>query len=330
MTLAVPDGAWGIVLGPAGAGKTTLLEAIAGVRRVTSGRVVLRGVDVTTVPAERRGAALVHQHAFLFPHLTVAENIRYGARDAAFAREVSRRLGADVLEHQPVSSLSGGERQVVALARALAAEPSILLLDEPFAALDPRRRARTRSELRSFQQQRGITVLHVTHDFEEAGTVGDVAIVLDAGRVVQVASPAALFRHPANGAVADFLGAENLFVGTIERLGDGADGVAPLRFTGEGLVLFAVGDHAGGAGHAVIRGDEIVISHGGEGSSSMRNAFHGIVREIAPAGPLARVSVDVGPTPLVAIVTGESSRALDLKVGDDVVLSCKATTVHLC
>lgn len=330
ISFTVPTHGWGIVLGPAGSGKTTLLETIAGVRHASSGRVLLHGADSTMLPPERRGVGLVHQHAWLFPHLTVAENIGYGTRDPGIVRDLAARLGADALMQRPVASLSGGERQVVALARALAPTPATLLLDEPFAALDPGRRSRVRSELHRIHRERGMTVLHVTHDFDEAGTLGDVAIVLDAGRVMQVAPPATLFRQPATGAVADFLGAENVFAGIIERHGAADEGVAALRFLGDGFVLAAVGDHAGGPGHAVIRGEDVVLSRGAAAATSMRNVLPGVVCEVAQRGVLVRVSVQVGATTIVAVVTASAARELELQAGIPVVASVKATAVHLC
>jgi ABC-type Fe3+/spermidine/putrescine transport system ATPase subunit len=206
VSFGIPRGAWGVVLGPAGAGKTTLLETIAGVRRASQGIVRLRGIPVTLLPAEERRVGIVYQFGFLFPHVSVAENVAYGTRDAAYARELGRRFGIDALWDRRVTALSGGERQVVALARALAPRPDVLLLDEPFASLDPRGRTRVRRELRSLVHEQGVTVLQVTHDLAEAEAEADVAILLDGGRVAQAGTPVELFRQPASSAVADFLG----------------------------------------------------------------------------------------------------------------------------
>ncbi|MEO7456246.1 MAG: ATP-binding cassette domain-containing protein [Gemmatimonadaceae bacterium] len=330
-TFTIPANAWGIVLGPAGSGKTTLLETIAGVRRATSGSVVLRGVDVTQVPPEGRRVGIVHQHGYLFPHLSVSENIAYGTRDAAAASDIARRLGADALADRAVQSLSGGERQVVALARALAPGPDILLLDEPFAALDQRRRVRVRAELRRLQRERSMTVLHVTHDFVEAGTLGDIAMVMDGGRIAQVADPETLFRKPASGAVADFLGAENVFGGEVTRESSSAnDDVAALEFRGHGLTLSGVGDHPGGPGHAVIRGDEVVLSTAVQHGTSARNAIAGTVLEVARDGVLSRVTISAGDASLVAVITSASAGELSLQPGVDVIATIKATAVHLC
>jgi molybdopterin-binding protein len=328
VSITLPQGAWGIVLGPAGSGKTTLLETIAGVRAATSGRVMLRGVDVTALPAEGRRVGMVYQHGYLFPHLTVEENIAYGATADA-ARQMAERFGADAFASRAVTSLSGGERQIVALARALAPAPDIILLDEPFAALDPRRRVRVRAELRRLQRERGMTVLHVTHDFVEAGTLGDLAMVLDDGRLSQVGTPDAIFRKPASGAVADFLGAENVYSGTIARAASNDD-IATLTFSGDGLTLVGVGDHPGGAGHAVVRGEDVVLARQHPSPSSARNVLEGRILEVAPNGVLARVTIALGASTLVAIVTQESATTLGLAAGESVVASIKATAVHLC
>ncbi|HEX6050331.1 MAG TPA: ATP-binding cassette domain-containing protein, partial [Gemmatimonadaceae bacterium] len=226
ISFTVPTGAYGVVIGPAGSGKTTLLETIAGINPQTGGVLLLNGRDVQTIPPEQRELGLVYQHGYLFPHLSVEQNIAYGASDRDGAREVAARLGAWDLRDRAVESLSGGERQLVALARALARRPSILLLDEPFSALDPRRRDTTRRELRRIHRERGVTVLQVTHDFTEAGLLGDVAILLDRGRVLQSGRPEEVFRRPASPYVAEFLGAENVFAGTARLVGDD-DGSAP-------------------------------------------------------------------------------------------------------
>ena len=178
ISFEVPSGAYGVVIGPTGSGKTTLLEAIAGIAPQSDGTVSLCGRDVTNDAPDTRCIGLVYQLGFLFPHLSVEENVHYGARDRALAATVARRFGADQLYAQPVRSLSGGERQLVAIVRALARRPEVLLLDEPFSALDPTRRAAARREVRAIHREWGLTTLHVTHDFAEAGSLGDVAILL--------------------------------------------------------------------------------------------------------------------------------------------------------
>jgi molybdopterin-binding protein len=330
VSFALPAGAWGIILGSAGAGKTTLLETIAGARRAMSGRVLLRGVDVTARPPESRGVGIVYQQSYLFPHLGVEENVAYGTTDRAYAAEISRRLGVSALGGRGVSTLSGGERQIVALARALAPRPDVLLLDEPFAALDPRGRTRVRRELRAMQRELSLTVLQVTHDFAEAGTLGDLAVLLDAGRFVQAAPPEQLFRRPPTAAAAEFLGAENVYAGTAEPLAAGTDDEAgTMTFRAGELVLIGVGD-AGPSAHAVIRGEDVLLARTRAGPSSARNVFEGTISEVLVHGALARVTVDVGSVPLVATVTAGSVSELRLLPGERVVATIKAAAVHLC
>ncbi len=330
VTFALPAGAWGIVLGPAGAGKTTLLETVAGVRRADSGRIALRGADATRLPPEQRGVGIVYQHAFLFPHLSVEANIAYGARDRSYAMEIARRLGAGPLMSRAVGALSGGERQMVALSRALAPRPDILLLDEPLAAVDPRGRTRLRRELRAVQREQALTVLHVTHDFGEAGTLGDLAILLEGGRLVQAASPETLFRRPPSAAAAEFLGAENVYAGTATALDAGTeDEAGTMLFRARSFSLIGLGESTA-ATHAVIRGEDVVLSHARTGPSSARNALDGVVAEVVTHGALARVTVDIGDQPLVATVTAGSVSALGLLPGSRVVATIKATAVHLC
>jgi molybdopterin-binding protein len=324
ITFDVPAGGYGVVIGPAGSGKTTLLETIAGLVAPSAGVLRLGERDMAGVPPEQRGIGFVYQRAFLFPHLTVRANIEYGAADAAFARSIAERLEVAAFYGRDVRTLSGGERALTAIARAVAARPAILLLDEPFSALDPRRRTRVRREMRALHREFGYTVLQVTHDFTEAGLLGDVAVLLDAGRVLQWGPPDRVFREPASPYVAEFLGAENVFAGEVRALEGGA-----LEFRTGGLTLHAVGDAGAGAGHAVVRAEEVSISRSAPGSSA-RNVFEGAIAEIAPLGALTRVVVDVGGTPLVAALTSHSVRELSLAEGQRVWASFKAMAVHLC
>jgi molybdopterin-binding protein len=332
---------YGVVIGPAGSGKTTLLEVIAGLLAPQRGRVALHGADVQGVPPERRDIGLVYQHAFLFPHLTVRENVAYGAASEAALQEAAERLGVVSLYARDVAGLSGGERQLVALARALARRPRLLLLDEPFSALDPRRRTVVRREVRALHREWGLTTLQVTHDFAEAGMLGDRAILLDGGRVLQAGTPAEVFRRPASPYVAEFLGAENVFAGTARDLGEAspdwvdgepsvyAHGHRAFAFEAEGLTLYAVGDFAAGAGHAVIRAEEITVARD-QTHDSARNRFAGRVVEVSTLGALTRVTLDVRGTPLVAALTTRSAHELQLAPGLAVVASFKAMAVHLC
>lgn len=344
VSFTVPRGSYGVVIGPAGSGKTTLLETIAGIRPLRAGTISLDGRDSHGLPPEARRVGFVYQHGYLFPHLSVEGNVAYGATSPDVARETATRLGAQELLGRSVRGLSGGERQLVAIARALAAHPSILLLDEPFSALDPRRRVRVRREVRALHQEWNITVLQVTHDFTEAGLLGDVAILLDAGRVLQSGPPERVFREPGSPYIAEFLGAENVLAGTVHHLKDtapdwsashddvsdlSARGKHAIEFRAGPLTLYTVGDAEEGPGHAVIRAEEILLSVAPHPSSA-RNVFRGRITEVASSGALTRVTVNVQDTPLIAALTTRSAEELALARGNEVWASFKAMAVHLC
>jgi molybdopterin-binding protein len=345
VSFVVPGGKYGVVIGAAGSGKTTLLETIAGITTLTSGALKLGGADMAGVPPERRNTGIVYQHGYLFPHLSVEENVRYGATDIAFADAIAKRIGASELYAREVRGLSGGERQLVAIARALAPRPSVLLLDEPFSALDPRRRTLVRREVRTIARELSITVLQVTHDFTEAGLLGDVAVLIDQGRVLQSGAPERLFREPASPYIAEFLGAENVYAGEVRYLGDAlpdfaddalallARGHRAIEFRTGGLALYTVGDAPPGEGHAVIRAEEVLISAAPQ-ESSARNQFRGVVSEVATTGALTRVTVEISSVattvPIVAALTTRSAQELVLREGSEVWASFKAMAVHLC
>jgi molybdopterin-binding protein len=342
VTFVVPEGGYGVVIGPAGSGKTTLLETIAGIIPQSSGTLRLAGREASALPPESRRIGFVYQHGYLFPHLSVRQNIAYGAPDPDSVHTVAQRFGADALCDRPVRALSGGERQLVAIARALARRPALLLLDEPFSALDPRRRTIVRRELRALHREWGITVLQVTHDFTEAGLLGDVAILLDGGRVLQYGPPERVFREPASPYIAEFLGAENVFAGSVRVLGDAAPdwaeseprelarGHHAIEFRTGPLTLYSVGDAPPGASYAVIRAEEVVLSHDMPSSTSARNHFAGRVTEVATLGALTRVTLDVDGVPLVASLTTRSAKELALVPGATAYASFKAMAVHLC
>ena len=352
VSFVVPAGKYGVVIGAAGSGKTTLLETIAGIIPLANGTLRLTGKDMAGVAPDKRNAGIVYQHGYLFPHLSVQENVRYGATDFAFADDIASRIGASELYARAVRGLSGGERQLVAIARALAPRPAVLLLDEPFSALDPRRRTLVRRTVRAIARELGITVLQVTHDFTEAGLLGDVAILIDQGRVLQHGPPERLFREPASPYIAEFLGAENVFAGEVRYLNDAApdwlDGATELlagghhaiEFRSGALTLYTVGDAPPGHGHAVIRAEEVLIAAAPQ-SSSARNQFRGVVSEVATTGALTRVTVEIGgdsatagrggtSAPIVAALTTRSAQELVLREGSEVWASFKAMAVHLC
>jgi ABC-type Fe3+/spermidine/putrescine transport system ATPase subunit len=183
VSFAVPAGGYAVLAGPTASGKTTLLETIAGARTPLAGRIVLDDVDVTTLPPERRRVGMAYQHGYLFPHLDVAANVAYGARDPSVARELLARFGALALAPRRVGALSGGERQIVALCRALATRPRILLLDEPFSAIDRDRRDAVRDVVAALQREWATTTLHVTHDESDVLPLEPLRLEMRDGRL---------------------------------------------------------------------------------------------------------------------------------------------------
>ena len=223
--LAVAPGEFIALLGASGCGKTTLLRALAGFIPVAAGRIEVGGEPVGALPPERRNMAMMFQSYALWPHMNTAQNIGYGlrlrrwpkARIAERVRELVALVGLEGLERRNVTRLSGGQRQRVALARALAIDPPILLLDEPLSNLDARIRQNMRHEVRSLQQRLGLTTILVTHDREEAMSMADRMVILDAGRIAQVGTPEAVYQRPASAFVAAFMGAENAYPVNVRR-----------------------------------------------------------------------------------------------------------------
>ena len=230
----VHDGEFLFLIGPSGCGKTTTLRMIGGYERATSGEIAIRGRVVNDVPLEKRNIGMVFQSYALFPHMTVTRNVEYGLRMRKLpASERRARVGevldlvelSDLGERYP-AQLSGGQRQRVALARVIAYEPDILLLDEPLANLDKRLRDVMRVELKKLQEKVGITTVYVTHDQEEALTMADRLIVMEGGRMLQIGSPKALYNRPGTAFVATFLGETSSFRGVVESDREGVAHVA--------------------------------------------------------------------------------------------------------
>jgi ABC-type Fe3+/spermidine/putrescine transport system ATPase subunit len=224
VTLTVPAGALITLLGPSGCGKTTLMRSIAGFVTPDRGRIAVDGKDLLALPPERRSTAMLFQNYSLFPHMTVAANVGFGPRmrrvprDEAAARvaEALRLTRITELAERYPAQLSGGQQQRVALARALVTRPDILLLDEPFGALDQTLREQVQIELRKLQQSLGITTLVVTHDQLEALTLSDLIAVMNAGRIEQLGAPVEIYDRPATAFVARFMGVENLLEARLE------------------------------------------------------------------------------------------------------------------
>lgn len=333
ISLDVPTGGYALIIGPTASGKTTLLEAIAGHVRPRAGRVVLEGVDVTELPPERRKLGFVYQQYHLFPHLSVHDNIAYGLNRGtnggrtARVLELAEMLGIAPLLERGIRGLSGGEQQRVAIARALAPRPKVLLLDEPFASVDPATRAILRRELRTVHEREGITTLQVTHDFDDALRLGDLVAVLAEGRIAQHGRPEEVFRYPNSAYVARFVGSGNVISGDVRRSGEAdGEGRFAARFVSEGLTLEVVSDREGPM-HAVIRPEDLLLSTSPL-PLSVRNRLEASVQRCERLGPIVHVHLTAGRV-LMATVTVATADELELRPGRAVWVGLKATAVLL-
>ncbi len=325
VSLTIEDGEYFVLLGPSGVGKTVLMEIIAGLIRPDKGRILWDGADITSRPPEARGFSVVYQDYALFPHLTVRRNIAYGLAAASARPDRIRRQVAglaeilrikEILDRYP-KSLSGGEQQRVALARALAVEPQLLLLDEPLSALDVNTRLRLRKELKRINTELNVSVLHITHDPQEAITLGDRICVMLDSRIRQVGTAAELFHEPCEPDVARFLGMKNILPVSEVKAG--------VCFVYDRQIQVSAADET--TTHIWIRPEEIVISTEAF-ESSARNQFRCLVAEIDHHNSLLAVQVVCGRMSLTALITYRSLKELGIGVGAEVYITFKSSAVH--
>ena len=321
LTLALGRETFALV-GPSGAGKTTVLRAVAGLVRPERGRVVLDGEVLfdsssgVALPPEERRVGFVFQDYALFPHMSVEQNVAYGSRNGT--GELLERFGIAHLARARPGELSGGERQRVGLARALARDPGVLLLDEPLSALDPHTRAALRLELKELLDELDLPVLLVTHDFHDAAVLADRVAAVTDGRVRQIGTPSELVAAPADAFVASFTGA-NVLAGAARP---GADGLTEVALA-DGGVVYSVDDALGDVEVAVYPWD-VSISREQPRDSAL-NHVHGAITSLVVVGNRARVQV----RGLVAEVTAASVERLGLEEGDVVMASFKAAATRL-
>jgi ABC-type sugar transport system ATPase subunit len=321
------------ILGPTGAGKTTLLRVMNALVRPDRGRFLWRGQE-TRGPVGldlRRRMAMAFQEPLLF-HGTVFDNVAYGLALRGVRGEPLRErvtaalelLDIDRLAQQSSRTLSGGEAQRTALARALVLDPELLLLDEPLASLDPPTRDRLGAELRRIVRDRGLTCAWVTHDQTEAQEVADRIAVLDGGEVLQVGPAAEVFQRPATARVARFVGTRNLLAATaVATAGERVEVVvAGSRLVGRGPAP------AGAALLLCVRPEEIVLHPPGSAPAGAINTLSGAVSQVRPLGATVEVGVDCG-VPLVALVTRRAAEELAVRPGAAVTASFRPAATHL-
>ena len=334
VSLEIQQGEFLVLLGPSGSGKSTLLRAIAGLVEVDHGRVSLHGRDVTGVSARDRGVGFVFQHYALFRHMSVADNVEFALRVRRMRRSerVARRMellklvALEGMDDRLPTQLSGGQQQRVAVARALAHRPEVLLLDEPFGALDAKIREELRRTIRQIQQELGVTTILVTHDQDEAFAMADRIGVMHQGRLLEVGSPDDLYALPRTRFVATFLGAANLLLGYREG--------SELRFERPGAEAVTPREIV-----AVIRPEEVELTTGNI-PDGLTHVGSGTVQELQFSGPTERLRVRMsmeGPVPatpdregadgsswlLDASRTFPEQRANPLSIGQRVTVSAR-------
>ena len=332
ITLSVAPGEFFALLGPSGSGKSTLLRLIAGFNRNQSGKVLIGGRDVGPVPPWQRDVGMVFQSYALWPHMTVTQNVAFGMEERRLPRDDIRRKVAAVLELVELTGLesrrpgqlSGGQQQRVAIARTLAIEPQVLLLDEPLSNLDAKLRVQTRQELKKLQKRLGITTIFVTHDQEEAMTTCDRIAVMDQGVIQQVGTPMELFDHPANRFVAQFIGSVNLFDGRFTRTAGALHFSSPA--IGE-VALPAMLEPPGTQGEIAFRPHAVRLAAGSPAATGDDMRLTGTIEGEEFLGEFLRYEVRVAGTRVVvdhAHARGEAP----LAAGTPVTLSVPADEIR--
>jgi ABC-type sugar transport system ATPase subunit len=328
INLDIGSGEYFILVGPTGAGKTLLVETIAGINPVKSGEIWLDGRNITRSEPEKRGITIVYQNSGLFPHLSVKQNIAFGLRvrkqpKASIARaveEIAESLKiTQLLSHQP-GTLSGGESKKVALARSLIVKPRLLLLDEPLSALDPETRENIREELRKIHLQLGVNIIHITHDFEEAISLGQSIGVMGDGEIKQLGTPEQIFHHPNSEFVARFTMMRNIYPGELTTI----SGVKTFRTTGTNFKVNT--NHPEGKCYAGIRPEDVMISH--DNNLVSGNILSGNIHRIIDYGAIYHISIDVPPE-IICTITRHTFEEMHLFMGQKIYLGFTPASVQI-
>jgi iron(III) transport system ATP-binding protein len=289
VSLEIYEGEFVCFLGPSGCGKTTLLRAIAGLDIQTTGKVEQAGVDISALPPSERDFGIVFQSYALFPNMSVAKNIAYGLENRKTSKADIRRRVDELLElvglpdqgDKYPAQLSGGQQQRIALARAIAVSPGLLLLDEPLSALDAKVRVHLRHEVKDLQRRLGVTTVMVTHDQEEALTMADRIVVMDHGKIEQIGTPTEIYREPRTSFVADFIGTMNFVPGTI-------CGPSSVRFGELELACETDGLAEGTSVTIAVRPEDIVVQGVTAGEE---NAYEARIRGLEFLGSFVRADL---------------------------------------
>ncbi len=331
-SIEVGPGEYFVLLGPPGSGKTLFLEALSGLRRLDSGRILIDGQDVTRCEPRRRSVGYVPQDCALFPHHTVEGNIAFGLKAQGLDRTEAKqrvehaadKLGIRHLLHRRINGLSGGERQRVALGRAIVIRPKVLLLDEPVSALDESTREAVCSELRQIQRELGITTIHVSHHLQEGFSVADRAAILRDGTFQQIGPLKELLLRPVSTFVAAFMRCQNILparvVGPAEGEGRVQIEVNQQRFELPGMYRGEV--------HLVIRPERIRLVPPSQPQTSSSIVLPATVRGIFDRGVYLHVELNAS-FPLVAHITHEMATDMPMDPGARVIASIRPESIHV-
>jgi spermidine/putrescine transport system ATP-binding protein len=322
VSLAVARGEFLTLLGPSGCGKTTLLRMVAGFESPDAGRVILNGSDVTELSPHQRDVTTVFQHYALFPHLNVFDNVAFGLeRRRAGRDEIKRRVAAalemvrlDGLDQRQPGELSGGQQQRVALARSLVVEPKVLLLDEPLAALDLKLRKQMQLELKRLQRRLGISFIYVTHDQEEALTMSDRIVVMNAGRIEQIGRAEEIYERPLTEFVAGFIGVSNTIEGIVETV----NGVSIINIGNIRVGARADGAKPGDRVRVLIRPEKINLS-----AVASPSALAGKIESVVYLGESTQwqISIDGGQAITVLEQNRQPFQSGETRIGQTVYVS---------
>ena len=318
LNLSIKDGEFVTFLGPSGCGKTTTLRIIAGFLQPDEGEVLFENKDMRGVPSHKRQVNTIFQRYALFPHLTVAENIAFGLKIKKMKKPEIKKKVQEMLalvnlkgfENRMIDSLSGGQQQRVAIARALAVDPKVLLLDEPLGALDLKLRKDMQVELKKIQQSLGITFIYVTHDQEEALSMSDTIVVMDAGKIQQIGTPTDIYNEPVNAFVADFIGESNIVDGVMR-----ADNVA--EFSGHVFDCLDKGFGKDEAVDVVVRPEDVDVV------PKEKGMLTGKVTAVTFKGVHYEIIVDIGGFLWMI-------QSTDIQhVGDEIGLEIEPDAIHI-
>ncbi|MBN1682008.1 ABC transporter ATP-binding protein [Candidatus Bathyarchaeota archaeon] len=319
----VNKGEYYALLGPTGSGKTLLLETILGFQHPDSGKVFVKGIDITEKPVEIREIGYVPQNSILFPHLTVMENIEFGPKMKGIkdnqmkdsVLKIIELLEINNFKNRMPSTLSGGEKQKVAIARAIATTPQILLLDEPLSNIDEETRQDLRIELKKVHKETGLTTIHVTHDKEEAYSLADKIAIINKGRIVQIGAPKEIYENPKDGEIARFLGYENIYNITSSA------NVREIKINGVNLII---NEEIRNNCQVGIRAKDVIVNI--SSPKNLKNTLKGKITEKTFLGHSTLAMIEVGFNVTAILYNQKES---NFEKGDEVYVTLPSTSIKV-